>query len=579
MHLPEHDLQALNGATVFLLQAWSELFDQNTPDTCQPRIFHTGHLVSEILSVGEQAISNRRFHKHFEAVRLELQSAIAKEAHFLERLPQFHWLIKNLAEEQSPTKSVVQARVLEGSISEYETAANQALREAVRELPAKKEKAFEALNRFASVVIRAGRTPTECLNLISPGLWRSTPQEVVEAFIAFSSPTAQRFTCSFVLEGISEDCHAALESVGFSANPTDARLSTTLPLLGQNEAFVVASTHASTPGIAVQQLASRLRQVVDVFNFHHNSPRLKIETTAFAAGEDGEMLVVPLSDVALRRLSPRKKTAKLTQELVSSPTALDQLSDRFLNALEHSSLAQTSANPRMQLISMWAALECLVGPSPNRSILDHVVESIIPVVIHQRSEKTVRYLGIALRSLWTKQPDQSLGSGFTHSKKFVFPEEVFVTLCKPENHPDITGLLRFSSANPLLCNRLFIAWKIFSNPCTLAHKLSGARKTLEWHLSRIYRATNLIIHQGVDIPHLPWLLDHLHYYFAAACGRILDALKANPTWGIDEALASWKNKCEYLLHGLQNHPKAMKVSDLIRSPEILSDYRPWGQSS
>ena len=302
---------------------------------------------------------------------------------------------------------------------------------------------------------------------------------------------------------------------------------------------------------------------------------MKIETTAFAVCQEGQILGVPLSDVALRRLSPRKKAAKLTQELVANPAALTQLNDRFLNALEHSSLAQTSANTRMQLISMWAALECLVGPSKRQSILDHVVDSILPIVILQRSEKTVRYLGIALRALWAKQPNQSLGSGFVFSKKYVYPEEVLVCLCRPENHPDITSLLRFASGNPLLCNRLFTAWKTFSNPHTLAEKLTGARKTIEWHFARIYRARNLIIHQGVDIPHLPWFLDHLHYYFAAACGRVLDALKDNPNWGVDEALASWKSKCEYLLHGLSNHPSSLQVSDLIRSPEILHDYRPW----
>ena len=412
--------------------------------------------------------------------------------------------------------------------------------------------------------------------MINPELWESSPEKVVDTLIAFSNPTPQSFTCLFVINGVTEDCHVALKAVGFGIDSKGESFSG-VPPLSRHQALAVASTHAATPGLAAQHLASRLRQVVDVFNFHHNSPQLKIDTTAFVAGQEGETLAIPLSDVALRRLSPRKKTAKLTQELVSSPAILNQLSDRFLNALEHSSMAQTSANPRMQLISMWAALECLVGPSAQRSIFDHVVDSILPVVIHQRSEKTIRYLGIALRTLWARQPDQSLGSGFTHSIKFVYPEEVLAALCKPENHPDITSLLRFASANPLLCNRLFTAWKIFSDPAALAGKLAAARKTMEWHFARIYRARNLIIHQGVDIPHLPWFLDHLHYYFAAACGRVLDALKANPNWGIDEALASWKNKCEYLLHGLSHHPQAMKISDLIRSPEILGEHKLWGK--
>ena len=575
MHLPKHDLKSLNEATVFLLQAWCELFAHDTPDTCQPRIFHTGHLVSELRAVAEQAIETRKFLKHFEAVRLELQTSIEKETAFLGRLPQYNWLLRELANEQDPAKALVQARILEGKVSEYESTSVLALREAVAELPAKKDKAFETLTRFASVVIRSGRTPRECLDFVTDCYWQASPQEVVEGLIAFSSPSPQMFDCYFLLKGAEPDCFGALQAVGFSVDANADTLSEPPRQLASDEVYLVTRQESSVPGVAVQQAASRLRRVIDVFNFHHNSPRLRIETTAFARTPTGNQWQIPLSDVALRRLHPRKNAARLTQELVSNPTALNQLSDRILNALEHASLAQASANPRVQLVSMWAALECLAGPQDSRSILDHVVDAILPIVILQRSEKTVRYLGIALRSLWIRQPDQILGSGFPNSRKFIYPEELLITLCKPEKHPDITALLSFAATNPLLCNRLFTTWKLFSSPQNLARKLSSARRTMEWHFARIYRARNLIVHQGVEMPHLPWLLDHLHYYFAAACGRVLDALKANPSWGIDEALASWKSKSDYLVHGLEKHPDKLRVGDIIRAPEILGDNCPW----
>jgi hypothetical protein len=150
-----------------------------------------------------------------------------------------------------------------------------------------------------------------------------------------------------------------------------------------------------------------------------------------------------------------------------------------------------------------------------------------------------------------------------------------LALTKPENHPHLVDLFKFAAPHPLLCNRVKMLWSSLSNPAGLAAELALSKQRLEWHLARIYRARNLIVHYGVEAPHMAILLDHLHFYFSITLSRILHGLRMNATWRPEDSVTHWVAKSAYVLDGLKEFPKRLRVADFFTERQGPDDKCPW----
>lgn len=571
------DAAATGGGSGFLLLAWCELFDDFTPDNYQPRLYHVPALVAEVADVSQRAITADRWKQHLDHLLAELKTAVESETSFLDAVPPYAWSLRQLLRLDGTRNVAVLARTLRADAAAYEEEAMAALRRAATGLPRAKDDALDALRRLATVVIQAGRTAAECLALVTPALLARPAQEVVEELIRFARPSSRQYRCRLTVAGEPRFAQQILRKAGFSLVTQDAG-ATGGDASGVPATIIVEIEQtAGMPQEAARRAVAVLRRATNIFNFYCNRPELVQRAGCWVIDERGQRTRIELDNGALRRQHPRNHAPALTG-LVLDHVSPERLGGRLLNALEHCSLAQTSTIPRVQLVNLWSAVECLSGSSHGHSILTQAINVLVPTVIYQRCEKTLRYLAIQIARLRRADASRSLGEGFVHSqpiRNFVRVEELLVALCRPKDHPHIVQLLSFAAPNPLLCHRLFDLWKLFSRPAGLQAKLRAARKTTEWHIARIYRARNLMIHEGTEIGHIPWMLDHLHAYFTAVCGRVLEALRTNPAWTVEEALTSWELRGDYLVEGLGQFPNRLTVADILREPAILGGELLW----
>ena len=93
------------------------------------------------------------------------------------------------------------------------------------------------------------------------------------------------------------------------------------------------------------------------------------------------------------------------------------------------------------------------------------------------------------------------------------------------------------------------------------------KKRLEWHIARIYRARNLLVHQGVESPFLVPLLDNLQNYISMAVQRFIHELKMHPEWNVRHAIEYWKGKMVHILKSLTRNPSVLTVDDFIDTKE------------
>lgn len=286
-----------------------------------------------------------------------------------------------------------------------------------------------------------------------------------------------------------------------------------------------------------------------------------------------------LAEQSLRRLRPRKDARQLTSRVFETLSAVG-LPGRIFNALEVHSLAHGSAAPRVRLVNLWSAVECLLGSQPAGSIIERVVALLAPIIVWRRVEKIVRYLAISIHQYRTEYelelPD---ASGFANCNSHsVASEDLLHILGKPDGHPHSQSLATYAGRHLLLRYQLFRAWEALSNPVELRRQLAASEMRVRWQLFRIYRARNLVIHHGIDVPHATSLLDTLQYYFSVVLMRIVQTLMHKPNLQLEGAIVSLQRESRYVHERIQHNPHRLLTRDLIPEAQFRQDEAIWPAS-
>jgi hypothetical protein len=152
----------------------------------------------------------------------------------------------------------------------------------------------------------------------------------------------------------------------------------------------------------------------------------------------------------------------------------------------------------------------------------------------------------------------------------------FSALCKPENHADILELLELAGNHVLLRYRIYSTWKNFHDPRVLAKNLAESKERIGWHLKRIYRARNLLVHRGIEVPHLESLCDNLHYYVSLLLSRVIHGVSMNERWKPEDAVRHWQLRGDYMFKQLVNRPESLVFEDLMPvTTEDSAMLSPW----
>lgn len=579
MWFPKRDLvQSADEGSAFLLLAWQEMFDPITPDSYQPRLSHSASLVTELGETATKASSSEKWLKHVRVIQNELEAVAEAEAPILQRLPRYAWTLRQLVStSQSARKIACLVKILEEQNQQYSVLASEVLQESAANLPKGKCTAVDALRRWATVAVQANRTPAQLSQVATEENLRSKPEAILALLLEAAKAKSQEFECVLAVQGKPNMIQSVVRKVGFNPRSKDHfNEPDFLKLLPADSVLVSCTINADSPDAAAKMAVRQLRDATDIFNFYSNSFALSVQPVALVLDRSTRLeMCVQLGEPSLRKLRPRRKAADLAHKVLDR-VPRDRLNGRILNALEHYSLAHSSAAARVQLVNLWSAMECLVGSEDAESVIGNVCKTVSPIVVFRRADKLLTYLAISLHQSRSAGVGQPLGPGFPASTNtYVSREELILTLSKPKDHPDIVALLNFAAWHPLLVNRIYTLWQTFSDPKVLSKALRLSHQRLDWHLHRIYRARNLIVHEGVDVPTVGFLLDNLHYYFSITLARILHGMVDHADWGIRECIAHWNARSGYTLAMLEANPSCLTVGDFFVSPHSLENVPVW----
>lgn len=235
----------------------------------------------------------------------------------------------------------------------------------------------------------------------------------------------------------------------------------------------------------------------------------------------GENLVYDADDrpVVLRALVPpalknrEKNSGQLTELMATTLVAFQWLPtesmSRVTAALNLHSAAITSKDTETQLISLWSALESLLPLNDAESRIGRITELAVPILSYKYPYKIFADLHSDL--------SQCIGKTYSEMLKKLHSETNFVLkcaqiVCIDGNEPLRDSLYRTCDKNPLLRHRIYRLHESFNKAEAVYKTISAHSQRIGWHLGRIYRSRNLLVHHGQTLPYLEYLVENLHAY-------------------------------------------------------------------
>jgi hypothetical protein len=543
--------------SVYATLRWHELFDKYSPDTYHPKLLGTCGLVEEMKEIASLAKGEERWKKHLTYSKLELGEKLkntdtteafsALELTYLSKLA-------DSSTSASDTESITRLFDLEGiadrirkeqiaALISYDDSNNQ------------KSKIDKLLRSLATKDLRDG---ANCSDFDDFEKCLGKPIGEVASWITKRTRTEESdYTCIVFVElnGLEESVIRSVSGLS-KASPNIPGLADERE--NKKEGIYLKAEERGNNSVQVlRSMRDRIQRSLNMISVYNHSKLPVVSLIGWVLKED-VALKVDLSLSGFNNIHPRRGYERFAKE--SFQLLEGHIKDAALgNAIEMYNVALKMDDPRLKLVNLWSALECLASFCEGRSILDKVNKLVLPIITWRRVSKILGYNSISLH-YWLKE-NPTLNS--------LLPEEIKTSNFKirPDKlmhfvaqAPDkVKPLIPVVVDHPLLKYRIQLLQETFSEQNKMKLAQDNSHRHLEWHLARIYRARNLLVHEGRAVELLPQLSENLQSYLSHILTRILHGLGKGPTLGVKESIEYWTLKSSHINNGLSKRGNAPQL--------------------
>jgi hypothetical protein len=172
----------------------------------------------------------------------------------------------------------------------------------------------------------------------------------------------------------------------------------------------------------------------------------------------------------------------------------------------------------VQLTTLWAAVEAII-PSPlDDARIQTITDTLGPVLSLGYAEKLFADLDQSLlRCMADEYARVVTDAGFDKPGARAC---AFITAIGP-NEPFRDRLYAACDRNPLLRYRIFRLKRMFETAGATSATIAAHTQRILWHLRRLYRTRNMIVHAGRTVPFRETLVENLHAYLHQTINALL----------------------------------------------------------
>lgn len=243
---------------------------------------------------------------------------------------------------------------------------------------------------------------------------------------------------------------------------------------------------------------------------NHKSQSYKANLAMVSLKENENFLELRTPTTPIRRgavLSDEKnneKVALMVNNFSFSPAKL-------INIIGLHSAAINSSDIHNQLLNLWTIIEVLIPTEPKYGFakINQLCNVITSVLNAQYISSLIAQLLLDLEHCI---PKVVYGEVDKVSEGEGKEEKIAAILVMNKYQAEKASLINALYNYPLLQYRIEQYSKIFSNRLELKKILTAHRKRLFWHIMRIYRNRNMIVHDGSHFPYIDIIVQNLHHY-------------------------------------------------------------------
>lgn len=302
--------------------------------------------------------------------------------------------------------------------------------------------------------------------------------------------------------------------------------------LNNNWKFVTTKVEAKDEYAARIAAEDRISALSNIFSFYHHKNTLTFHDVCMVVDVDN-----PAGFVKIKKPTPNIVRCKDLKPLSASRLFIQAANHvsmepdsiiRIQKSLKLHQAALTADTLENQFVNLFTALEILI-PKQVDSGKDRIIQiydTLIPYLCLGYFNKLIDSVVVTLRQ-WNvamlNHIEQTVTEGTSTSEKVC----AYMLLQKYDQDLDNVVYKAITADKfMLLRHRMFRLHKMMEKPSELQKYLKHHEQKLKWHIDRIYRTRNLIVHSGVSPYYLETLLENIHFYYDILITRLIhDNLK------------------------------------------------------
>ncbi|WP_124170515.1 HEPN domain-containing protein [Pseudomonas aeruginosa] len=284
-------------------------------------------------------------------------------------------------------------------------------------------------------------------------------------------------------------------------------------LSGDEIYLVFDKVSALDPYVANSMVHAKLNQLQTLIGLYHHKATPRYFFESIVVEPDGKVALK-----AARVLHPMHKcldhkvgaAARKLNEFVAGFSMKKESFRKFNRSAELHALALSSDSTENQMINLWIALESLI---PNKSdagkaSIEHVIDSVMPFLNSVYVKKVILRLSKDLL-LWNSRLVKKLLKGVGADDLVSRTASLLIL----EKYQAQRSELEASFGDfLLLSDRYSYVKDLISTPASIVRSLDAHQQRVSWQIRRIYRARNLIVHDGKTPSYCEVLIENIHDY-------------------------------------------------------------------
>lgn len=205
------------------------------------------------------------------------------------------------------------------------------------------------------------------------------------------------------------------------------------------------------------------------------------------------------------------------------------------NVLQIHNMAIENPDMKNAFLNLWSILEIIGVSKHDDNKMTEIEKSIIPILQNDYSHNIFEELHDYIKANISKKSYNEIIENVSEEGDDYFKIACIVILDKYDE--ERKKLYQILENYPLIRSRISQLNELFRHKKTFLNDLDRYSRRLKWHLRRMYRTRNTIIHSGENPDNLKALGEHLHSYVDELLVEIIEQLTSEKRLGtIDNVL-------------------------------------------